>query len=632
MNCISIRKSLLFGVLLITSMLPAWGRADHKESDSIKYHYTIDEVVVTGSRSSTDVRYLPMTLSVISKDNIARRYESSVLPLLTEQVPGLFVTSRSVMGYGVAAGAAGGMSLRGIGGSPTTGLLTLIDGEPQYMGLMGHTIADSFQSLLAEKVEVLRGPASMLYGSNAMGGVINIVTRKMQQDGVKNNLRAMYGSYNTLMSDYVGQMRFGKFSSSIGLSYNRTDGNRDRMKYDQFNSFVKLGYDFSTRWKLAGDVNLLHFNASNPGSETVPMFDNDSHITRGMSTLALENHYDNMSGAVKVYYNWGHHKINDGYTTGAAAKDYLYYSNDHLWGVSAYETFQPFRNNHVTVGFDYQGIGGKAWNTYNTGKETVLTDTVASEVAGYIDISQRLASWVNLEFGVRVDHHSVSGTQWVPQGGLSFFLPRNAQIKAMVSKGFRNPTLRELFMFRSKNAALSPEKLMSYELSFSQHALSDKLFYQLNLFYIDGDNMIQTVFIGGRPQNQNTGTIKNWGYEVEADYNITTDWNVQANYSFLHMKNHVLAAPEHKLYVGTNYSRNRWSFSTGLQYIAGLYTAVSPDTTTQYLLWNARGSYKLSKGIDIFAKGENLLAQRYEINAGYPMPRATFMAGFNVAF
>ena len=72
-----------------------------------------------------------------------------MLPLLTEQVPGLFTTSRGIMGYGVSTGAAGGMSLRGIGGSPTAGLLVLIDGHPQYMGLMGHPIADAYQSMLA---------------------------------------------------------------------------------------------------------------------------------------------------------------------------------------------------------------------------------------------------------------------------------------------------------------------------------------------------------------------------------------------------------------------------------------------------------------------------------------------------
>lgn len=142
------------------------------------------EVVVTGTRNETDVRHLPMTVSVVNRSQIEKRYEPSLLPVLTEQVPGFFTTARGVMGYGVSTGAAGGMSLRGIGGSPTTGLLVLIDGHPQYMGLMGHPIADAYQSMLAERVEVLRGPASVLYGSNAMGGVVNIVTRRQQEEGV----------------------------------------------------------------------------------------------------------------------------------------------------------------------------------------------------------------------------------------------------------------------------------------------------------------------------------------------------------------------------------------------------------------------------------------------------------------
>ena len=97
------------------------------------------------------------------------------------------------MGYGVSTGGSGQMSMRGIGGPaqaglPTTGLLVLIDGHPQYMGLMGHPIADAYQSMLVERVEVVRGPASVLYGSNAMGGVVNIVTRHMAQDGIKTDI------------------------------------------------------------------------------------------------------------------------------------------------------------------------------------------------------------------------------------------------------------------------------------------------------------------------------------------------------------------------------------------------------------------------------------------------------------
>jgi len=146
----------------------------------------IEEAVVTGTRNETDIRHLPFTVSVVGRSQIEQSHEVSLLPILSEQVPGLFVTQRAMMGYGVSEGAAGGISMRGLSGGSGR-MMVLIDGHPQYMGLMGHPISDAYQSFLAERVEVLRGPASMLYGSNAMGGVINIVTRRMQDDGVRTN-------------------------------------------------------------------------------------------------------------------------------------------------------------------------------------------------------------------------------------------------------------------------------------------------------------------------------------------------------------------------------------------------------------------------------------------------------------
>lgn len=128
----------------------------------------LQDVVVTGTRNATDVRYLPMTVSVIGRQTLTEQYQTSVLPTAMQQVPGLFVTSRSMLGYGVSGGAAGGINLRGIAGGSGQ-LMVLIDGHPQYNGIYGHPIADSYQTLMTERVEVLRGPASMLYGSNAMG-------------------------------------------------------------------------------------------------------------------------------------------------------------------------------------------------------------------------------------------------------------------------------------------------------------------------------------------------------------------------------------------------------------------------------------------------------------------------------
>lgn len=138
-------KKILFTVLFLGGLVSL--RAEEvPDSLSVQKKVTIEEVVVTGTRNETDVRHLPMTVSVVNREQIELRNDPSLLPLLTEYIPGLFTTSRGLMGYGVSGGAAGGMSLRGIGGVPqeglpTTGMLVLIDGHPQYMGLMGHPIS-----------------------------------------------------------------------------------------------------------------------------------------------------------------------------------------------------------------------------------------------------------------------------------------------------------------------------------------------------------------------------------------------------------------------------------------------------------------------------------------------------------
>ena len=157
-------------VIVLVSLLASscWVRADEvTKLDSL----LLQEIVVTGTRNAADVRHLPFTVNVIGRQVLTEQNQTSVLPTVMQQVPGVFVTSRSLMGYGVSTGAAGGINMRGITGGAGQ-ILVLIDGHPQYNGVYGHPISDSYQTLMAERVEVLRGPASVLYGSNAMGGEI----------------------------------------------------------------------------------------------------------------------------------------------------------------------------------------------------------------------------------------------------------------------------------------------------------------------------------------------------------------------------------------------------------------------------------------------------------------------------
>lgn len=615
--------------------------AQELQYDTLQTQQThrIGEVVVTGTRNETDVRHLSQTVSVVNRTQIENAMQPSLLPVLTEQIPGLFVTSRGIMGYGVSGGAAGNISLRGLSGG-TARLMVMIDGHPQYAGIFGHPISDAYQSFMAERVEVLRGPASVLYGSNAMGGVINIVTRKMQEDGINTNVHIGYGSYNTLETEITNRIRKGRFSSIVSGSYNRTDGHRTDMDFEQYSGYAKLGYEVTDNWNVRGDVNLTHFNASYPGPASAPLLDADQSITRGMTSLAVENRYEKTSGAVSLFYNWGNHWINDGYAPSEdeTPQDARFNSRDNMMGVSIFQSAQFFEGNRITLGFDWFRYGGRAWNRYVSGEKagsiSELVDKHENELAGYIDLRQDFSSWLTFNAGLRVDHHSRVGTEWIPQAGLAFHLPHAIELKASASKGFRYPILREMYMFPPQNPDLQPESMWNYEVAFTQRLMNGRLTYGINLFYIDGKNLIQTLSNpnGSGMLNQNSGKIENSGVELQAAYRIDSHWSVDGNYSFLHMENPVVAAPEHKLYAGANFSYKKWNISTGLQYLAGLYTQTDPEIRENFMLWNVRASFEMTRWLSIWARGENLLAQKYEINAGYPMPRATVMAGCNIKF
>lgn len=626
MNIKTIIPVLLMGIIPVNVCA-------EEANDSLQ----LQEVVVTGTRNATDVRHLPMNLTVIGRDKLTMQNQTSVLPTLLQQVPGLMITSRGMMGYGVSTGGSGGINLRGVTGGAGQ-LLVLIDGHPQYNGVYGHPISDSYQTLMAEQVEVLRGPASVLYGSNAMGGVLNIVTRKpLAGNSVTTDVSLGAGSYGTIQAEASNQVRQGKFSSTVAAQYGRSDNHRPNMGFEQFGGYIKLGYDFTPNWRAYADIDITHFNASNPGTVSQPKLENDQWITRGAASLVIENHYDKTSGALSIYDNFGRHKINDGYNAeGGKPQTDLFRSKDAVAGVSWYQSAQLFEGNRLTLGVDYQHIYGRAYYTDRETGEIVTTQrrmmqsahTHENEVAGYVDFRQDIASWLTIDAGIRYDHHSTAGGEWVPQVGAVARLIDNGELKAMASKGFRNPNTREMYMYGTANHdSLRAERMWNYELSW-RHRLSS-FTYGANIFYIKGDNMIQTV----AGKNVNTGEIENYGAEIEATWNICRHWNLTTNHSFLHMEHPVVAAPTYKGFIGADYHCNRWMANVGLQYIDGLYTAVGDnEKKDSFCLLNASVTYNICKGVSLWLRGENLLAQSYEINLGYPMPKATFMGGVNLRF
>lgn len=621
------KQFLLIIGLLISSLVYAVG------PETVDSLVNLKGVVVSANKIKVNRNSVPLSISVVERDEIEASSESALLPVLSQRVPGLFVTEKGITGFGVSEGAAGTVNIRGVGQGNK--VLMLFDGQPQWAGIFGHALPDTYVASDVERVEVIRGPGSLLYGSNAMGGVVNIITRQHTRQGRRTQARIMYGSYNTQKYMINNGYNIGKFSSFISLNHDRTDGHRPNSKFHITNGFAKLGYAISSHYKVTGDLSLAKFKNQNPGKITDPILDNIMNIVRGTTSFAVENEYEKTSGALRAFYNWGNHNINDGYNPGAQPRQYIFHSVDHNGGFLLYQSFRLIQGNSFTVGVDYKNWGGKARNDSIDGNRQQLVDKKVDEVAGYLIMQQDLYDRISLNAGVRYEHNSTFGGAWIPQAGITVRPFEGNTLKASLSKGFRSPNIREMYMFPPQNPDLKPESMMNYEFSIGQTTLGGDLFVELTAFFINGKNMIETTRIDGRPKNVNTGSFTNKGIEVDARYLILPNLSLDMNYSYLHLSKPLLAAPAHKLFAGAMFTPGRFTLNVNVQSIFDLYINTVDKVKENYTVLNAKAAYRFGtrdKGLNLFVKGENLTATRYSINEGFPMPKAIFMGGIDVTF
>ena len=184
----------LNSLILLSAIIHPVAGFGNEVADSV----SLGEVVVTGSNSSVATNLLPYSVSVIGQERLESTGQTQVLSAISGMVPSLFVSERSIFGFGVSNGGSGHIKLRGVGGDRASAVLMMVDGQPQFAGIYSHHIADFYDKEYVERVEVLRGPGSVLYGSNAMAGVINVITKNPRERGVRTTLSSQFGSYNTL--------------------------------------------------------------------------------------------------------------------------------------------------------------------------------------------------------------------------------------------------------------------------------------------------------------------------------------------------------------------------------------------------------------------------------------------------
>ena len=596
----------------------------------------LDEVVITGSNDAVGRDLLPYTVTTVDNRHIEASGRQQLLSALSGSVPGFFITERNILGFGVSNGGAGGIKIRGVGGSPTNAVLMMVDGQPQFAGIYSHHVADFYETEYVDHVEVLRGPGSVLYGSNAMGGVINVITKQPESEGIRTTARTQYGSYDTWCSSITNSIRHGKFSSLISASYDRTDGIEKNFDYSQKNLYAKIGYGISDRWQMNADYSLSNSIGNDP---VYPRLSDPSstdiyhqNIIRGEASASLANKYKNTNGNLRAYYSYGNHYIDD---------PNHFHSLDDRFGIIAYQNFRPWKWSKITIGFDFDTYTGKipisGGKVHTPGSMATLGRKSITEYSPYITfLNSFLNGRLTFSRGLRMANSDKFGTQWIPQCGFIIHPGGGWTIKASMAKGYRNPSFRELYLYKTANSELSPERMMNYEATISK-SFNSLLSIDLTGYYSEGSNMIQTV----QMKNINTGSFTNKGIEASAVSHPTDKLTLRATYSYLHTSlTNLVAAPKNQIYMSAAWQpTERIMLDASLRSVGSLYVSEQMKSE-DYILCNAKISYTIIaeeekrdiKTLVLFANMDNITDCDYTINEGYKMPGFNASTGVKLTF
>ncbi|RMH53803.1 MAG: TonB-dependent receptor, partial [Bacteroidetes bacterium] len=581
-----------------------------------------DPIVVTGTRIPKAKSTLPASVSVIPRAAIEASGAVNALPIVAEHVPGVFLQRRGTTGFGVSSGSGGSVSIRGISGAPNTRVLVLIDGQPQFMGIFGHPIADAYMASDVERIEVIRGPASVLYGSNAMGGAIHLITRRPPEDGLRASLRASYGAYGTRHLGGTTSVRRGDAALFASVNHAYTDGVRtDREDaFRTLSGYLKGRLRLDPAHELSADVTLSDSRFHDPGpiTEAEAPADARRDYLRGRASLSLDNTYEHLEGAVRLFYSFGDHDFSGGFT-----------STDFNAGLTVYQNLMLAPGRILTLGVDAKLFGGDARVQTPGGPVVLVDDERIREVDGYALWQQRLLGVVDVNAGVRLVTNTQYGTEWVPAFGATVRAAAATTLRASVARGFRSPVPLDLFIGPVANPDLQPERAWNAEIGLAQRLLAGTVRLEATVFRTTGDDLIQVVGGPGMaPMRKNVGAFTNTGLELQAEATLAPGWRLSAHHTYLHLDTPMLLAPEHDLHLSVHYVRERLRATLGGQWVDGLYTTTAGGGVQErYVLLNARMELRVRPGVDVFVEGENLLDQAYQIDYGYPMPGAGLFAG-----
>jgi vitamin B12 transporter len=586
----------------------------------------MDKVVITANKFPQKESGTGKLISVITKEQIMQSGGKDLSQLLNEQT-GIIVN-------GATSNPGKDKSLFLLGATSAYTLI-LLDGVPLNDPTgVGGTFDLRLLSLdNIERIEILKGSQSTLYGSNAVAGVINIISKKPVTSKPQFNGLLTYGSFNSFKGNANLSQKTKWLDYDLNYVYDHTDGISEAKDTTGNGSFDKdgftqhavqaiLGINITNQFKLSPYYRYTEFKG---GYDADAFIDAPNHYTASLVNTGLTGHYNYKTGTVQFNYGYDFTKRDYASQFGDFATKGKFNSAD----IYTDPTFS--KNVKMVAGLDFQSY------------RIDTPDTVNSIISPYASLFLKSNNGLNVELGARFNHHNQYGNNFTYSFNPSYLLHDNVKLFVNITSGFRAPSITELFGPFGSNPNLKPEKSSTQEVGIQSFLVENKLEFIVTAF----NRTINNVIIYANNAYENRDKQHDYGAEAELNYAINRQFSVKLTYDYVDGKitqkvnakdssyYNLIRRPKNNAHIFLSYKiTENFLVTTSLQ-LTGKRTDTYFDPVNfsalqvdlkAYALWNLYAEYNfLNKRLNLFVDAKNLTDDKkyYEVY-GYSVP------GFNI--
>ncbi len=573
-------------------------------------------VVVTATSVPEEEKEIGSAITVITREEIEKSEKTLVSELL-RSVPGLDV---------VQSGAPGSLTSLFTRGTNSTQTLVLVDGVRMNSPFFAGYDWSAMTTENVERIEIVRGPFSALYGSDAIGGVVQIFTR-VAAPGVSGRFTGEAGNQGQGQGSAFLSVGEGLFAATASYRYAAFDGERPNTDWRQRNGSARLEARLSEGNRIALEAGILDGEVGNPGPLGAPstargLFREQRIAIPGSFALSDTNHLDVLIADVRSKPGYrdsagGFVSQTDAETLQARVADTLSLGAHKLTAFASWERWTV--DDGSNFGTNLENARTTIWGVGAQDSVTFGAFTVAA--------------------GVRFDRHSTFGDAWSPRATISW-LSLDSLWKVRVSGGsaFRAPTVGELYYPFGANPDLQPERAVSWELGAERYVGGGAA--EVSLFWNDLEDLI--VYDFATSTNLNIGRARTRGVEVGWRQAILPELSADATYTYLDAENLVTGAPlirrpHHRAAVGL-----AWQPVPGVDLMPRvLYVGARPDNDPitgapvedpSYVRLDFAARWQATAQFVPYLRFVNLLDRRYDEAAGYPAAGRLVAGGVDVRF